>query len=55
MLRRVHVADGSVEDLRNLQEDTIVLSWSGLTPDDSPLLLRDVGSKNLYALKLGRR
>jgi len=53
-LRRVRVSDGSVEDFRSLQDDPIV-AWGGLAPDDSPLLLRDVGPTNLYALRLGRR
>ena len=26
--------------------------WCGLAPDDSPLLLRDVGSQEIYALDL---
>jgi len=24
--------------------------WSGLTPDGSPLVLRDIGTKEIYAL-----
>jgi hypothetical protein len=24
--------------------------WSGLSPDDSPLLLRDISSQDVYAL-----
>ena len=26
--------------------------WSGLTPDDSPLIVRDVGSQEIYDLDL---
>jgi hypothetical protein len=25
-------------------------AWTGLTPDDSPLVVRDVGSQEIYAL-----
>jgi hypothetical protein len=28
----------------------ILGGWTGLTPDDSPLLLRNVGSEEIYAL-----
>lgn len=54
-LRRVRVADGNVEDLITLTDDAFVSGWSGLAPDGSPLMLRDVGSTKLYALKLGQR
>jgi len=27
-------------------------SWGGLAPDDSPLLLRDAGTEDIYALDL---
>ena len=27
-------------------------TWCGLGPDDSPLILRDVGSQEIYALDL---
>jgi hypothetical protein len=26
--------------------------WTGLAPDDSPLLLRDVGTEEIYGLEL---
>ena len=55
VLRRVRIADGSVEDVTSLEGHAIVLGWSGLAMDDSPLLLRDAGSTNVYALRLGRR
>jgi Tol biopolymer transport system component len=45
---RVRIADrklGRVADLKNLRRVvTAWLSWSGLTPDGSPLLMRDVGT-----------
>jgi len=27
-------------------------AWSGVTPDGAPLLLRDIGSQEVYALDL---
>jgi len=26
--------------------------WNGITPDNSPLIMRDVGSRELYSLEL---
>jgi Tol biopolymer transport system component len=54
-VRRVRVADGSVEELVNTRDEPFVLGWSGLAADDSPLLLRSMETTNLYALKLGKR
>ena len=31
------------------------IQWIGLSPDGAPLLLRDVGTSHLYALRLGTR
>ena len=53
--RRVRVADGDVEDVVNLESAAMILNWTGLAPDGSPVMLREVGTKTLYALKLGRR
>ena len=46
-------------DLRRLQREiefrrvvTPWISWSGLTPDGSPLLMRDIGTEEVYALDL---
>jgi len=51
---RVRVADRKLErvaDLKNLRRVvTAWLSWSGLTPEGSPLLMRDVGTQEVYAL-----
>ena len=50
---RVHIADKRIErvaDLRNLRLTGYWGSWLGLAPDDSPLLLRDTGSQDVYAL-----
>ncbi len=30
-------------------------AWTGLTPDDSPLVLRDRGQTDVYAMTLSRR
>jgi eukaryotic-like serine/threonine-protein kinase len=50
---RVHIADKKIErvaDLRNLRITGYWGIWLGLAPDDSPLLLRDTGSQDVYAL-----
>jgi Tol biopolymer transport system component len=50
---RVHVADKRIErvaDLRNLRVTGYFTAWLGLAQDDSPLLLRDTGSQDVYAL-----
>jgi eukaryotic-like serine/threonine-protein kinase len=53
-LYRVRISDHKVERLTNLKDirraSWIFGSWSGLTPDDSPLLLRDLSSQEVYAL-----
>jgi Tol biopolymer transport system component len=50
---RVHIADKRIErvaDLRNFRITGYWGIWLGLAPDDSPLLLRDTGSQDVYAL-----
>ena len=51
---RVGIADRKVERVASLQNFRRVvnpwLSWMGLTPDGSPLLMRDIGSQEVYAL-----
>jgi len=50
---RVRVIDREVEsvaDLKNLPITGYYGIWLGLAPDDSPLLLRDAGSRDIYAL-----
>ena len=50
---RVHIADKKIErvaDLRDLRVTGYFNGWLGLAPDDSPLLLRDTGSQDVYAL-----
>lgn len=55
-LYRVRIRDRKLEPLMSLKDVRLTGrafphgSWSSLAPDDSPLLLRDVGSEELYAL-----
>ncbi len=49
---RVQVSDRKVErlaSLTNIRRAGTYL-WTGLAPDNSPLLLRDVGTEEIYAL-----
>jgi len=49
---RVGISDHKLErlaSLRNLRT-TAATGWTGLAPDDSPLVLRDVGTQEIYAL-----
>jgi hypothetical protein len=55
-LMRIRFADHHVErvmDFRNIRRPLVELSssWSGLAEDGSPLLQRDVGTQEIYALK----
>ncbi len=51
---RVGISDGKVEpvaDMKGLRRATGVAgSWMGLAPDDAPMMLRDVGTQDIYAL-----
>ncbi len=50
---RVHIRDGKLEqvaDLKNFPQAGYYGIWLGLAPDDSPLLLRDTGTQEIYAL-----
>lgn len=50
---RVRINDRKVEqvlDLKNARMGGYFGYWLGLAPDDSPLLLRDTGSQEIYAL-----
>jgi Tol biopolymer transport system component len=53
-LYRVRVSGGSPEKIASLKDfrraSMGLESWSGLAPDDSPLLLRDAGSQEIYAI-----
>lgn len=49
---RLRIADRNLEKLANLQniEHPAAATWFSLAPDDSPLILRDVGTNEIYAL-----
>ncbi|MGA7513729.1 MAG: CadC family transcriptional regulator, partial [Candidatus Sulfotelmatobacter sp.] len=51
---RVSLADGKMERLINLKEIPRGFDpwefWVGLTPDDSPLLMRDRSTQEIYSL-----
>jgi Tol biopolymer transport system component len=50
---RIRIADRNVEqvtDLTNLPTTGSIGPWLGLDSDDSPLLLKDTGSQDIYAL-----
>jgi len=51
---RVNVANGKVERLRSLKEVPRGFDpwefWVGLAPDDSPLLMRDKSTQEIYSL-----
>jgi len=53
-VHRVRIADRKIERIANLENFQRVVepwvSWMGLTPDGSPLLMRDIGSQEVYAL-----
>jgi len=50
---RIRIRDRRLErvaDLRNFRQTGYWSFWLGMAPDDSPLLLRDIGTKEIYAL-----
>jgi eukaryotic-like serine/threonine-protein kinase len=50
---RVRIRDRKMErvaDLKNFRQAGYYGLWLGLAPDDSPLLLRDTGTEEIYAL-----
>ena len=55
---RIRIQDRQREKLGTLKEFRRTIGpercWSGLTPDNSLLVLRDVGSQEVYALSLAR-
>jgi hypothetical protein len=54
LLSRFRISDSSLERIASLQDvrRTGVFGWPwvGLTPDDNPLILRDTGIEEIYAL-----
>ena len=55
-LYRVRVSNHKLEKIVSLKGIRLTIgtfgTWCGLAPDDSPLVLRDVGSQEIYALDL---
>jgi Tol biopolymer transport system component len=55
-LYRVRVSDHKLEMIAGLKGIRLTIdvqgTWCGLTADDSPLILRDVGTQEIYALDL---
>jgi serine/threonine protein kinase/Tol biopolymer transport system component len=50
---RMRIRDRRLErvaDLKNFRQTGYYDTWLGLAPDDSPLLLRDTGTQEIYAL-----
>ena len=50
---RVRIRDRKLErvaDLKNFRQTGYYNIWLGLSPDDSPLLLHDIGTQEIYAL-----
>ena len=50
---RVHLRDRKIErvaDLKDFRQGGFYSVWLGIAPDDSPLLLRDTGTQEIYAL-----
>ena len=50
---RVRISDHKLEQvlsLKDFRQASVWGSWLGLAPDDSPLLVRDTGTQDIYAL-----
>ena len=50
---RIRIRDRKLErvaGLKNFRQTGYYSFWLGMAPDDSPLLLRDIGTKEIYAL-----
>jgi Tol biopolymer transport system component len=47
---RVRVSDHKLERLFSLKNVRLADNWTGVAPDDSPLVLRDIGTQEIYAL-----
>ena len=54
-IRRIRISDSSVEIVRDLKDFPLTGVWGNsltLAPDDSPLLLRNIGTHDVYSLDL---
>jgi eukaryotic-like serine/threonine-protein kinase len=49
---RVQISDHKAERLVAVKNLRRARPWTGLAPDDSPLLLRDIGSQEIYTLNV---
>jgi hypothetical protein len=52
---RMRPTGGAIErvvDLKGFRFTSYYDQWMGLDPDDAPMLLRDIGDDNIYALNL---
>jgi len=50
---RIRIRDWKIEriaDLKKFRQTGFWNVWLGMAPDDSPLLLRDTGTQEIYAL-----
>jgi len=59
-IHRIRISDRKVETIANLANigraaTGSFVEWSGLAPDDSPLLSRDISTHEIYALQLETR
>jgi Tol biopolymer transport system component len=55
-LRRLNVATGYVDQFTSLQAyPNLAWWWSGVAPDNSPLILRNLGSSEIFSLNLDRK
>jgi len=55
-LRKVRISDGQTEEIASLEGFAMrAYWWSGLSPDGAPLILRQLGGPEIYALELERR
>ena len=54
-MSRVRIVDRKIERLASIKDfrmaPGIFGAWLGWTPDDQPLMLRDVGTQDIYALE----
>jgi Tol biopolymer transport system component len=48
---RLRVSDGKLEQAVSLKDVRTTNGWVGLTPDDSPMVMRDVSTMEIYALE----
>ncbi len=52
-LRRICIADGRLDNLTDLEGyPDLAWWWSGVSPDNTPLILRNIGSTEIYSLIL---